>query len=58
MLLVAALVNAMTAAHKNNSLRRGEHVFATDRAITVCGAFNAAVSVPYRYAQANHASLF
>ncbi len=45
MLVVASVVDAVAAAHEDHSLRRGEHVFATDRAIAVSGAFDAAMRV-------------
>lgn len=45
MFVVAAVVDAVTAAHEDDSLRRGEHVFAADRTVTIGGTLNAAVCV-------------
>ncbi len=58
MFMVAAMMNAMTTTHENYSLRRGEHIFATDRTVTIGGSFNAAVSVAYRDGHANAAGLY
>lgn len=43
--VVAAVVDAMTAAHEDDGLRRREHVFAADGTVTVGGTLNAAVCV-------------
>ena len=43
--VVAAVMDAVAAAHKDDSLRRGEHVFAADGTVTIGGTLNAAVCV-------------
>ena len=35
MLMIAFLMNAMTALHENNLLWGGEHIVATDRTVAV-----------------------
>ena len=44
-LVVAEVVDAMAAAHKDDGLGGGEHVFATNGTVAVGGSFDAAVGV-------------
>lgn len=44
-LVVAEVVDAVPAAHEDDRLRGGEHVFAADGTVAVGGAFDAAVGV-------------
>lgn len=53
----AVPMNAVPAFHKYDGLGRGEHVLATDGAITVCRSFKALVVVHCGYRDACHASL-
>ena len=48
MLVVTEMVDAVAATHEDDGLGRGEHVFAADGAVAVCGAFDAAVGVSDR----------
>lgn len=43
MLVIALFMDAVSACHENDGLRRCEHVFATDGAVAVCRTFNAFV---------------
>ena len=45
MFVVAAVVDAVAAAHEDDSLRRGEHVIAADGTVTISGALDAAVRI-------------
>lgn len=42
------MMYAMAATHENHSLWRGEHVLSTNRAVTVCRAFDTTVRVSDR----------
>lgn len=44
-LVVAEVVNAVAAAHENNGLWGGEHVFAADGTVAVGGSFDATVGI-------------
>lgn len=45
MLIIALSMDTVTTSHENHSPQRGEHVFATYRAITIDGSFNAFMAV-------------
>jgi hypothetical protein len=48
MLIVAFSMNCMTASHKNDCLRRREHVFAANRTVAVGRALDALVGLFHR----------
>ena len=57
-LIVAAVMNAVAAAHEDHCLGRGEHVVSADWTITVGGALNAAVGVADGYGHADTTGLW
>lgn len=57
MLIIAEMVDAVPAPHKDDRLGGGEHVFAADGAVTVGRAFNAAVGITDRNGHADAAGL-
>lgn len=55
--VVAALVDAMAAAHEDHGAGGTKHVFPAYRAVTVCRSLDAAVGVADRHGDANAACL-
>ena len=44
-LVIAAVMDAVATAHEDDGLRRGEHVFTTNRTVAIGGALDAAMSI-------------
>ena len=45
--VVTPTMDTMAAAHEDYGLWRSEHIFTTDGAIAVSGAFDATMCIPY-----------
>lgn len=56
-LVIAFVVDAVPASHKDNCVRRSKHVISANGAIALCGIFDASVSRFDRYWHTNATSL-
>lgn len=58
MLVVAAMMYAVSTSHENDCLRRSKHVFSAYRAVTICRSLNTAMRISDGNMNADAAGLF